>query len=126
MNTETTEPITNTIGAQRHALQVLADLTEQHPTLPAPYIVIHRPYRGGPADLHLQLDTPSDFEQWRTALRVPADDVTLRFGGVSSWISAETTIDGVLVAFSGHGIALTAQQITAPRTIDETAPAVIA
>jgi len=128
VNTETTEPRDEDgpISGQRSTIQVLADLADQHPTLPASFTTIHTPGHGSPARLDMQLDTPTGFEQWRTALHIPAGAVTLHYCGTRSWISAETERHGTAIRLSAHGIVLTEQQVTAPRDASETAPAVTA
>lgn len=116
MTTETTHHTDRVSPAsvQRSAVQVLADLIDQHPELPAAYVVIHTPWDGKPSNLTLQLDTPTGFEQWRTALGIAPDDVTLHPYGMDSWVSAEKIHEGIYLDIAAHGIALTDEQLNAP------------
>jgi hypothetical protein len=97
------------------------DLVDRHEQLPDAYITIHAPFKGSPARLDLQLDSPHDFEQWRGALAVPAADVKLHTTTSNTWLSADTTHEGVTVHLSGFYVPLTAEQLTAPRDRDEVA-----
>ncbi|MFG2307626.1 hypothetical protein ACGFS9_02885 [Streptomyces sp. NPDC048566] len=103
------------ISAQLSSLQLLLDWAAQKPELPAGYITVNRPYRGGPAMLDLQLNTPSEFEQWRAALGIAPARVSLHPRGRGSWVEASTVIDGIRVTVAAHGILLTEDQLSAPR-----------
>ena len=115
MTTESTFPI----AVQRSAIQALAELADQFPDLPDAYIVIHQSWKGAPARLKLQLDNPTGFEQWRTALGIKPAAVHLYPHGISSWVLASTVRDGIDIEISAHGILLTQDQLSAPRTRDE-------
>ncbi|MFE9764658.1 hypothetical protein ACFYPC_09025 [Streptomyces sp. NPDC005808] len=114
MTTENSSQLT----VQRSAIQVLADLTVEHPELPAAYITIRAPWQGEPSRLDLQLDTPTEFEQWRTALGIPSADVVLEPYGRGSWVTVHTVHEGISVTLSAHGILITQDMLTAPRTVD--------
>jgi hypothetical protein len=107
------------IAVQRSAIQTVAELADQFPDLPDAYIIIHQSWMGAPARLKLQLDTPTGFEQWRTALGIKPAAVHLYPHGVSSWVLASTVRDGIDIEISAHGILLTQDQLSAPRTRDE-------
>lgn len=115
MTTETTGPI----SGQRSAIEMVAELADQFAELPNAYIVIHQPWEGAPARLKFQLDTPTGFEQWRTALGIEPNAVHLYPHGVSSWVLASTVRNGIDIEISAHGILLTEAQLSAPRTRDE-------
>lgn len=111
MTTETTGPITG----QRSAVQLLAALIDQHPELPNAYIVIAQPWKGAPSRLDLMPETPTGFEQWRTALGIAPASVTLHPHGRDSWVAAETVRQGSRISIAAHGIVLTHDQLSAPR-----------
>lgn len=58
----------------RAAAAALVSLTEMYAGLPTPYVTIHT-YES--ATIDFQLSTPDGFEQWRTALTVPAEAIEL-------------------------------------------------
>lgn len=113
MATETIEPISN----QRSAVQVLADLIDRHPQLPNAYITVHRPFRGGPARLGLQLETVDCFEQWRTVLGFPCADVELR----PTWLAVDGVREGIVISLTAHDIWLTAEQLAEARVREQVA-----
>lgn len=115
MTTETTGPI----SVQRSAIRMADELADQFADLPNAFIVINRPWKGAPARLALQLDTPSGFEQWRTALGIEPDAVFLYPNGPGSWVLASTERDGIEIQITAHGILLTEAQLLAPRARDE-------
>jgi hypothetical protein len=121
VTTETTAPPASPISGQRAAVQALMDLVDQHEQLPDAYITIHAPLVGVPVRLDMQLDTPHDFEQWRSALAVRAADVKLHTTTSNTWLSADTTHQGVTVHLSGFYVRLTAEQLNAPRGTSEVA-----
>ncbi|MFJ8023329.1 hypothetical protein [Streptomyces sp. NPDC096311] len=114
-----TSEITAPISGQRSAVQVLADLIVQHPELPAAYITVNLPWKGAPSRLDLQLGTPTDFEQWRTALGIAPAFVSLHPSGRDSWVTADGVRDGIHINVSAHGILLTNDQLDAPRLTRE-------
>ncbi|MFZ3558130.1 hypothetical protein [Streptomyces sp. BH055] len=116
MTTQVTEP-SGPISAMSTALEVLARLIEQHPTLPDAYIVIHAPFRRFPSRFDLQLRNTSEFETWREALGIDPEDVELHAPGANSWLDATTKVDGVQVDISGHGLGITPEQAVEPRTL---------
>lgn len=116
-----TTEITGPILGQHSAVQAIDNLIAEFPDLPNAYITIHQPWRGAPAKLDFQLHTPDCFEQWRTALGIEGDNVTLHPYGRDSWVNAETVRDGIHISISAHGISLTEDQIAAPRDRDEVA-----
>jgi hypothetical protein len=97
------------------------DLVDQHEQLPDAYITIHAPFDDWPSRLDLQLDSPHDFEQWRSALAVPAADVKLHTTTSNTWLSADTAHQGVTVHLSGFYVPLTHAQLNAPRDTSEVA-----
>ncbi|MEV7394899.1 hypothetical protein [Streptomyces sp. NPDC091215] len=117
MTTESTAPI----SFQRSTVLLINELIGLFPELPAPYIVIHKPWQGEPSALHFQLPTPTAFEQWRTALGITPGAVSLHPYGANSWVKATTFRDGTEIEISSHGIILTADQLEAPRDRDEVA-----
>ena len=111
MTAETTAPI----AIQGSAVQLLADLIEQHANLPAAYIVVNAPFRGRPSTVDLQLSAPAEFEQWRTALGIGPGDVTLNFHASDSFLDARAVRGGIRLHVYAHGVRLTAAEFTAPR-----------
>ncbi|MFE6482432.1 hypothetical protein ACFVGN_05755 [Streptomyces sp. NPDC057757] len=116
MTTENSSPL----AIQGSAIQVLADLVGQHPDLPAAYITIREPWQGAPSRLDLQLDTPTEFERWRTTLDIPSADVDLEPYGRASWVTVPAVREGIKMVLSAHGILITDDMLTAPRTVDAT------
>ncbi|MFJ8049271.1 hypothetical protein [Streptomyces luteogriseus] len=119
MTTETTQPaqLTGMCRDQVSAVQALLDLIRQHDGLPAPYITVQQPmpeYQFFPR-LDLQLDTPSHFEQWRSALEALASDVELHATTSSTWLQVATSFEGICVHLSGFNVPLTSVQAQAPR-----------
>ncbi|MFG2993989.1 hypothetical protein ACGFZK_32640 [Streptomyces sp. NPDC048257] len=87
------------------ASAALSSLLDMYAGLPTPpYVVIHT--FEGVSTVDLQLDTPYEFEQWCTALTVPAEAIDLLTHGGTSWLAAVAVFQGVKVKLSGHGIAL--------------------
>lgn len=114
MKTETTAPITR----QRSTIQLLNDLATQHPELPAAYITVNQPWHGRPSSMDLQLQTPTDFEQWRIALGIAPARVSLHSHGRGSWVEAGTVLESIRISISSHGILITEDQLAAPRTVE--------
>jgi hypothetical protein len=102
---------------QLAAVAALLDLLRQYDSLPAPYITVQQPmpeHRFFPR-LDLQLDTASQFEQWRSALEAPASNVELHATTSSTWLQVDTTFAGIGVHISGFNVPLTSVQAQAPR-----------
>lgn len=116
MTTQATEP-SGPISAMSTAVEVLARLIEQHPTLPDAYIVIHHPFRQFPSRFDLQLRNATEFEAWREALGIDPMDVVLNAPGANSWLDATTKVDGLKVDIAGHGLGITPEQAVEPRTL---------
>jgi len=119
VTTETTQPaqLTGTCRDQLPAIAALLDLVRQHDGLPAPYITVQQPmpeHHFYPR-FDLQLDTPCDFEQWRSALSAPASNVKLHATTSSTWLCVDTTFEGIHVHLSGFNVPLTSVQAQAPR-----------
>lgn len=112
----------STIGEQRDALAVLAQLADTFADLPLPYVVVHTSSRN---KVDLQLSTPDAFEQWRAALGVDSSTVTLHNFGGSQWLSADARYQGFTVDLCGFGVKLTKEQLNEPRELpaDEEQPA---
>lgn len=108
-----------TIGEQRDALAILAQLADAHASLPLPYITVHTT---GTSRVNLQLPTPDAFEQWRTALHVDASTVTLHSYGGGQWLKAETQYIGATVELSGMGVRVSDEQRNEPRDLAEEQP----
>lgn len=108
MTTETTEATSDPIGWQRPAVQALADLIDLHPALPEAHITIHVAYKN-PAQIGLQLETPQDFEQWRSALGIDPADVTLHVTVGNSWLAADAVRESTRVHITGFGVLLAAE-----------------
>ncbi|ELP62834.1 hypothetical protein STRTUCAR8_06416 [Streptomyces turgidiscabies Car8] len=100
---------------QRSAVQVLADLIDQHPELPSASVMIHRPWKGTPSELQLVLEMSAGFEQWRAAIGIAPENTDLYLYAGDSWISARTVHKGIDIRIAVHGIALTTEQANAPR-----------
>ncbi|MFJ3663119.1 hypothetical protein ACIPPM_21940 [Streptomyces sp. NPDC090119] len=120
MTTDST-PESISISVQQPAVQALAHLIAEHPTLPGAYITVHDLHELYPGRLDLQFMRAWEFETWREALNIPASDVSLAFSSTNSWIAARTTIADVTVEISGFGIHLTLADVTAPRENTEDA-----
>ena len=117
----TTESTTHPIALQVPALEVLADLAQRHPELPSPYVTLHRPWMGKAATVGLNLNTPTEFNQWMAVLGVQPEDVHMHPRGRETWLDATITQAGIQVTISTHGILLTADQTDAPRVLTEVA-----
>lgn len=105
MSTQVTqEP--RTLAQQMPAAEALVGLTKMLGHLPAPYVVVH----STPPVIALQLNTPSEFETWRTALQLAPDTVTLHAYVDTAWLAADTVFRGVEVHLTGHGLPLTLEQ----------------
>ena len=126
MTTETTtqqSALTDRIVEQTGAVLALLNLIRRHPGLAAPYITVHAPMPeyDAPAKLDMQLDTPSDFEAWRSALAVDPSGVALHTSASSVWLAADTWHAGTRVHLSGFNVPLTRTHAEAPRDRDEVA-----
>ncbi|MVO87895.1 hypothetical protein GPA10_24840 [Streptomyces sp. p1417] len=123
MNEHTTQPARSIppLSEQRPAVEALATLVEMFGSLPGGYITIHtRPF-GGPVRLELQFDSPQDFEQWRTCLRIAPADVVLVASPGYTWLSAVGRCRGVDVEITGFGVPLTYKQATTQQVAGVTA-----
>ncbi|MGM9380301.1 hypothetical protein [Streptomyces antibioticus] len=117
MSTETTvpAPAPNPVIGQRAAVQVLADLIDRHPGLPAAYTIIHEPnqYRQQ-VDIQMSSD---EFELWREALGIQPADVVLHTTLSHTWVAADMTYDGIHMHLTGFTDPLSAAQANAPREL---------
>ncbi|MFF9129159.1 hypothetical protein [Streptomyces sp. NPDC014806] len=115
MTTETTAQL----GDQARAVQVLAALAAQHPTLPAAYITVHAPLpeHNVGARLDVQLDG-SEFEAWREAIDADPASVVLHTTISNTWLSVDTVRDGVRLHLAGFVATLTAKQLAAPHRLE--------
>ncbi|MGW7435656.1 hypothetical protein [Streptomyces sp. NPDC054849] len=86
------------------AATALVSLTEMYAGLPTPYVTIHT-FEGTPT-IHFQLTTPHGFEQWRTALVVPAEAIDLTAYAGSTWLAANAVFQGIEIKLAGYGIEL--------------------
>ncbi|MFF5980894.1 hypothetical protein ACFY78_18815 [Streptomyces olindensis] len=109
MTTEITEPITQAnepditlFEEQAPVVEALAALVRMFGHLPKPYITLNR----FSTALGLQLDSPSAFEQWRTALQVAPDAVDSRSSENDAWLCADGVFRGVAVRLTGFGLVL--------------------
>lgn len=109
MTIETIEPTTQASGPdtarfvdQTPAIEALAELNQMFGHLPKPYITMNR--FGG--QLGLQLDSPSEFEQWRTALQIAPDSVNAHSNESDAWLAANGVFRGVAVRLTGFGLVL--------------------
>ena len=116
MTTEITEATTNPISGQLPAIKVLAGLIEQHPHLPAAYVIVHEPF-GDRVQLNLQV-AGSEFEVWREALGIRPEDVVLHFTPSHTWVAADNYRREIRVHLSGFTDPLTLDQANAPREIE--------
>jgi hypothetical protein len=121
VTTETTASATptavlNPVIGQRAAVQVLADLIDEHPGLPAAYTILHEPYPNGGLQVNLQV-ADHEFEAWREALGIEPADVELHTTVSHTWVAADTTRDGVRIHLAGFTNALTVEQANAPREV---------
>lgn len=111
MSTETTET-PRTLAQQALAAEAVVGLTQMFGHLPAPFLTIHTVYT---AAVDLQLDTPQEFETWRTALQIAPDTVTLHVFQGSTWLGAEGVFRGVQLHLTGHNLPLTVVQAASAR-----------
>ncbi|MGP3752169.1 hypothetical protein [Streptomyces sp. IBSNAI001] len=95
------------IAEQAPAFEALDLLVSMFPDLPAAYITT---YAKSYAGLAAQLNTPAEFEAWRTALQIPTEAVDLHGDSAGGWLAAETTVRGVLLRITGHGLTVTREQ----------------
>jgi hypothetical protein len=82
------------IGAQAPALAAIARVAQQHPDLPAAYVVANFVV---PGEIVLQLDSVADLEPWREALHVASEEVTcLRHGTAGrSRLEFRAAVEGI-------------------------------
>jgi len=105
------------ISEMAGAVETLAALIEQHPTLPDAYITVHAPFRGSPSTFDMQLQTATEFEAWREALGIDPAKVALYAPGENSWVGADGHVQDVTVRLTGHALVLTWEQMDQPRTL---------
>lgn len=91
------------------AAAALASLAGLDASLPTPYVTIHT--YGADTTITFQLDTPAEFEQWRTALTVPAEVVELKSHAGSNWLAATARFQGIKVCLRGYGLALASEPV---------------
>jgi hypothetical protein len=99
------------LAEQAPAFEALTALEVMLPSLPPAYFTIHA---NSYSPVCVQCDTVADFEAWRTALQVPTDVVELRADTSGGWLVAETVFRGVGLRITGHGIAVTQEQVAPP------------
>ncbi|MFE9127003.1 hypothetical protein ACFYOF_16560 [Streptomyces sp. NPDC007148] len=109
MATETTVPAAQ-LREQGDALALLLSLTQEVGHLPAAYLRTHRPMHGIASWIGIQLDSPQDFEQWRTALELAPPDVELRSTHDYVWLQVEGMFRGTKVLLTGFNVPLTHEQ----------------
>lgn len=117
MTTEITEPTTQASESdttrfeeQTPAIEALTELNQMFGHLPKPYVTIH----SSSLKVGLQLDSPSGFEQWRTALQIAPDMVNAHSNETNAWLAADGVFRGVGVRLTGFGLVLPAEQTEAP------------
>jgi hypothetical protein len=97
-----------TLREQQQAFAALDALAIAWPDLPAPYVTVHG---HTPQQVGLQLDSPQEFEAWRSALGANPQDVVAHCRSRDAWLSVETRAHGVAVRLTGFGLGLTAEQV---------------
>ncbi|MFI8531749.1 hypothetical protein ACIGMX_16105 [Streptomyces aquilus] len=112
MTTESTARI----AVQRAAFQLLAELADQHPDLPPPYITIERTWEREPSAITISVGAPADFNPWMAALGITPADVSMWSSGRGSWLEASTEYEGHPFKLHASGILVTDDQVRAPRT----------
>lgn len=98
------------LAQQALAAEALVGLTMMFGHLPAPFVTVHLPHLVQLAQLDFQLETPADFEAWRTALQLAPAAVTLHAYRSSTWLATETVFRGVCLKLTGHNLPLTEEQ----------------
>lgn len=128
MTTETTEhaaqftaPDGGQIDEQANVFEALLALREMFPSLPKPYITIYTT-----EGFNLQLEHPSHFEAWRTALQLPMRPIALHFSGDTVWLDIDGVFRGVPFSLTGFGVPLTKAQAETTQVADEVSSAVAA
>lgn len=120
MSTPTHTAIANPVSGQRAAVQLLADLIDQHPDLPAAHVTVQEPYPGRGARVDFQVGG-HEFEPWREVLGIKSEDVVLHVTGPYTWIQADARRGSVRVQLAGFTNPLTPEQADAPRDPSEVA-----
>jgi len=121
--TRFTAPDPGQIDEQTAVFEALLALKEMFPALPRPYITI---YSSGSEGFNLQLDHPSHFEAWRTALQLATDPIRLNASGGSVWLDVPGVFRGVPFSLTGFCVPLTREQAEAPQAVREESSAVAA
>lgn len=103
---------------QLSAVQVLADLINRHPDLPAPYVVIQAPFSGFDVTVDLQV-AGHEFEPWREVLGIEPESVSLHNSQTYTWVAAQVSRAGVCIRLSGYPTPLSPEQADAPRDLSE-------
>lgn len=91
--------------------EALAALVAEFAELPRPYVYLFTTR----LVIGIQLDGPQEFELWREAMGVPSAGVALHASAGSVWLAAHGRFRGVEFDLSGHGVALSQEQVSAPR-----------
>lgn len=110
MTTETTERTPATIAEHVPSVEALASLIAMFGHLPKPYITLYTT-----DGFALQLDHPTAFEAWRTALQLPTEPITLHATGNSVWLDTSGVFRGVRLDLTGFGVPLTQEQAQTPQ-----------
>lgn len=100
--------ITATVGQQGDALALAYWLSKNHPSLPVPYMTVHSYYT---TSLGVQVSY-AQFEAWREALGLAAEDVRLHSTATSAWLLADGVVQDVRVQLSGMGLPLLEERPT--------------
>lgn len=100
MSEQSTQPAPRNVGEQLPAILALAGLAERFPGLAPGYMTVS----ASGAIVTLQLQQPHEFESWRVALGVAAQDVALHTYKGSVWLDMTTAIGGVRLEVTGYGL----------------------
>lgn len=109
------EPRIAQFGGHEPAIEALAELVQMFRHLPKPYVTLTRSI----ARLGLQLDSPSEFEQWRTALQIAPDTVDAKKSESDAWLAANGVFRGIEVRLTGFGLVLPQEKAATARPTDE-------
>ncbi|WP_030569724.1 hypothetical protein [Streptomyces aureocirculatus] len=103
-------PVGPTFEGHQPAAQALVGLTEMFGHLPMSDVIL----RAAPREIVLRPPSPDAFEQWRAALQITPDSVSLRAFGGCAWLQADGVFQGVAVHMSVHDLPLTEEQAETP------------